>query len=262
MSHTSRIQGRWDLDDVTVDAIVLGLPVAAEHERVAALARLVRSTAADLPDPSDELAQLLRGEGAVGTPSSRRARSRRGAALGKVAGLGLAAKIALGSSVAAASVVSAGAAGVLPPAADHAVRDAIEAVTPVTFHDGDRKTDHPDNFGERVSRDATGESDGKRGVDGSKIAEDAPGSDHHPDPGKSNGDGSGQPDSTGLTRANETPAATRPSGSAPDRPPCDRDGDQGSTSDPGCDPGTGNPDHPASPESPDPAQQANSHADG
>jgi hypothetical protein len=249
MSDTSQIHRRWDLDDATVEAIIYGRPIAAEHEPLAAFARQVRSAAVDLPGPapSDELARILRGDDVVTTKGRRSVQSRRGAALGKVAGLGLAAKIALGTGVAAASVASAGAAGVLPSAADHAVRNAIEAVTPVHFHDGSDEPEHPDNFGDRVSRDATGASDGTKGVDGQKIAEEAPGSEHRPDH-RANGDGSGQPDSTGLTRANETPAAPHAG------PKCEDDDGPAGTPEGACKPDVTTPTTPTVPE------QANDHA--
>lgn len=255
MSDTSQIHRRWDVDDATVEAIIFERPVAAEHEPLAAFARQVRNAAVDLPGPAptEELARILRGDDVVTIQGRTSVQSRRAAALGKVAGLGLVAKFALGTSVAAASVASAGAAGVLPAAADHAVRNAIEAVTPVDFHD---QSEHPDNFGDRVSRDATGESDGEKGVDGQKIAEDAPGSDHRPDHA-ANGDGSGQPDSTGLTRANETPAAPHAPDSVPGGPECkDADDPAGPPQD-GCTPDPATPTTPTTPTVP---EQAGSHA--
>ena len=128
---------------------------------------------------------------------------------GRVAGLGLVAKLGLGTSIAAAGVAGAGAAGVLPAGASNAVRDAIEAVSPVEFdnNSGGGTT----SFGDRVSSDATGQSDGEKGVDGQRIAEQAPGAANRPVGGP--GDGSpGQSAETGLSRANQTPAA----GHAPD----------------------------------------------
>jgi hypothetical protein len=68
--------------------------------------------------------------------------------------------------------------------------------------------EHPTNFGDRVSRDATGTSDGERGVDGDTISDEAPGAAHRPaDPG--------QPASSGLDRAGETPAAPHAPDDAP-----------------------------------------------
>jgi hypothetical protein len=123
---------------------------------------------------------------------------------GKVASLGLVAKLGLGASFVAAAATAAGAAGVLPAAATHTVRGAIEGVTPIEFDSGNDDA----NFGDRVSADATGESDGEHGVDGQQISDEAPGAAHRPD------EPPGQSGETGLTRANQTPAAEH----APDTP--------------------------------------------
>ena len=126
-------------------------------------------------------------------------------AAGKLISLGLAAKVGLGVTVATAGVAGAGAAGVLPDQANERARDAIEAVTPVDFDEP--ADDHGDNFGSVVSRDATGESDGEPGVDGSEISETAPGAAHRPtDPGQAPAD-AGRPDA-GIAGAAETPAAS------------------------------------------------------
>jgi hypothetical protein len=122
----------------------------------------------------------------------------------RIAGLGLAAKAGLGASLAVAGVAVAGSAGALPAAADHAVRDAIEVVSPLDFSEpGDQA---PDRFGARVSADATGTSDGAKGVDGPSVAAEAPGAEHRADPAAAGG-APGVPGETGLARANETPAA-------------------------------------------------------
>jgi hypothetical protein len=127
-------------------------------------------------------------------------------AASKLISLGLVAKVGLGVTVATASVAGAGAAGVLPDQANERARDAIEAVTPVEFDDP--ADDHGDNFGSVVSSDATGESDGEPGVDGSEISEMAPGAANRPtDPGQAPAE-AGQPDATGTDRATETPAAS------------------------------------------------------
>lgn len=125
---------------------------------------------------------------------------------GKVASMGLVAKLSLGASLAAAAAAGAGAAGVLPAAANHAVRGAIEGVTPVEF---DSEGNDDANFGDRVSDDATGESDGENGVDGQQISDEAPGAAHRPDSGSP-----GESGETGLAQANQTPAAEH----APDTP--------------------------------------------
>ena len=138
-------------------------------------------------------------------------------AASKLVSLSLAAKIGVGITVATASVAGAGAAGVLPDQANERAREAIEALTPVEFDSpaddhgkdaGDPAGSRGDNnFGSVVSSDATGESDGEPGVDGSEISSLAPGAAHRPaDPGQVPAQ-AGQPDSTGTDQATETPAA-------------------------------------------------------
>lgn len=144
-------------------------------------------------------------------------------AASKLMGLGLAAKVGLGVTVATAGVAGAGAAGVLPEQANERARDAIEAVSPVEF--GDPAADRSDDtFGEVVSSDATGESDGAPGVDGSEISEMAPGAAHRPsEPGHAPDQG-GAPDASGLDQAAETPAAAHVPGGAgaPENAPAPR----------------------------------------
>jgi hypothetical protein len=210
MGNTSPIRRPWGLDDATIDAIVDGRPVAGELEAVVAFARQVRMVAVDPtgPTPSAELARILRGEDT--TIEGSTVKSRRATILSRAAGLGVAAKIAIGAGAAAAGVTGAGALGALPASANHAVRHAIETVAPVDFGDDrDRSDDHrrddqahnrdqaqddhptttvasggngehPDNFGATVSKDARGETDGQKGVDGQVIREENPGSQHRP----------------------------------------------------------------------------------
>jgi hypothetical protein len=133
-------------------------------------------------------------------------------ATSKLAGLGLAAKIGIGATVTTASVAGAGAGGVLPDAANARARDAIEVVTPVEFDEptGDHRapaSDDGDNYGSVVSADATGESDGQPGVDGSDISSMAPGAAHRPtDPGQAPAE-AGPPDATGLDRRSDAPGS-------------------------------------------------------
>jgi hypothetical protein len=186
---------RYTYDDV-VEAIVRGDMVPGAQAPLATFAREVRALADEpVPAPSAELTALLEGD-APGV-----ARLARPAA--KVAGLSLLAKIGLGASLAAASVAGAGAAGVLPAAANDAVRGAIEGVTPVDFSEPE---EHAPNFGDRVSTDATGESDGEHGVDGQTISDEAPGAAHR-NGGSAPDAPPGQTGMTGLDRANQTPAA-------------------------------------------------------
>ena len=150
-------------------------------------------------------------------------------AASKLVSLGLAAKIGIGVTVVTASVAAAGAAGVLPDQANERARDAIETLTPVNLDDpadnhgddvGDPAANHGENFGSVVSSDATGESDGEPGVDGSEISSLAPGAAHRPaEPGQAAQ--AGPPESTGQDPATETPAAPHipDNAGAPQAPP-------------------------------------------
>jgi hypothetical protein len=121
--------------------------------------------------------------------------------------------------LATASVAGAGATRVLPDQVADVARDAIEAVTPVEFDES--AGDHTENFGGVVSSDATGESDGEPGVDGSAISEMAPGAAHRPaDPGQAPAQ-TGPSEGTGLDQATEIPAAPYipDDAGAPEEPP-------------------------------------------
>ncbi len=195
------------LDDLAIEAILGGDDVPAGLGRLAAFAAGVRAVGdGPAPRPSPELANLLEtGSAAMATAAGATTldqRRNQRAALAKVAGLGLVAKVSLAATTAAAGVIGAGAAGVLPGGAGRVVRDAIEVVTPVEFTDPDdqRQPDGggggggggggqiaPDaspsdagDHGDRVSDDATGESDGEPGVDGSEISREAPGASQRP----------------------------------------------------------------------------------
>jgi hypothetical protein len=192
----------WLLDDETSEAIMRCDAVDPGLEHLAVFAKQVRNLG-DGPAPrvSEELQALMasgggQGRGAVGR--NRMFADQTATATGRVASLGFAAKLGLGAAAATLGMAGAAAAGVLPDQANDAVRHAVEAVTPVEFTEP--ADEHPTNFGERVSRDATGASDGQHGVDGDMISDEAPGAVHRPaDPG--------QPASTGLDRAAQTPAA-------------------------------------------------------
>lgn len=139
----------------------------------------------------------------------------------KLAGLGMAAKAGMGLTLAAASTTAAGAVGVLPEPAQHAVATVVAAATPFTFPD---KAHDNAGLGATVSVDATGASDATPGVDGqavsdaaktghggedSTIADDAgDGNDADGDRGGAKATGVGPSSgTTGLDRANQTPAA-------------------------------------------------------
>ena len=193
------------LDEVTIDAIVDGdAPQGVCH--LAAFAAGVLAVGDEPPpQPSPELAAFL----AHGGPTLAVERAtvvlpavtRRRSVLARVAGVSLVAKISVATTAAAAGVVGAGAAGMLPGPAGGFVRDAIEVVTPVEFTDDDsgggpdrgdadpsdepgtapgdlgdaQVPSLPGEHGDRVSSDATGDSDGDPGVDGPTVAEQAPG---------------------------------------------------------------------------------------
>src|SRR5262245_6722758 len=228
-----------DIYEALIEAIVGGQPVPEAYEPLGTFAEQVRLLgSAPAPTPSPELATLLARRRAdlvaVGSKGGGRERKRmpgidRVAGLtGKVASLGLVAKLGLGASLAAAAAAGAGAAGVLPASANHAVRGAIEGVTPVEF---DSNGNDDSNFGDRVSADATGESDGENGVDGQEISDEAPRAAHRP-----GSEAPGQSGETGLTRANQTPAAEH----APDTPGA-ASADAGSAADAGDPDGDGEP---------------------
>jgi hypothetical protein len=219
--HGAEMSLTWLLDDETSEAIVRCDEVDPRLDHLAAFAKQVRDLG-DLPSPpaSPELRALIVSGGRPGRGAIRRSRmlvERTIPATGKISSLGLAAKLGVGTAVAAVGMAGAAAAGVLPDQATDAVRHAVEAVTPVEFTDP--ADEHPTNFGERVSRDATGASDGQHGVDGDTISDEAPGATHRPtDPG--------EPVAKGLDRAAETPAASHlpddappPQANEPNEPP-------------------------------------------
>ncbi|HVL28243.1 MAG TPA: hypothetical protein VM390_08845 [Acidimicrobiales bacterium] len=120
----------------------------------------------------------------------------------KLAGLGMAAKAGMGVTLAAASTTAAGAAGVLPAPAQHAVATVVATATPFTFPDAanDRAV-----VGATVSADATG-ADGTPGVDGKAVSVAAKARAGTNGSDVSVGANTG---ATGLDRANQTPAAGR-----------------------------------------------------
>jgi hypothetical protein len=224
--HDPQMPATALLDDDTIDALIEGRPVFDEHAPLAAFASLVQAAGDRMPPaPAPALARLMHEggprangarpgavAGAAAIAAGRRPVPRRHL-VAKVAGIGIAAKIGLGVTAAAAGVVGAGAGGLLPDSADRVVRDAIEVVTPFGFGDdsgsgrgsGGRTSEGPDGtdapgtsapgsagFGEDVSSDATGESDGEPGVDGQDIADEAPGATNRP----TDEPGSGTPSDT------------------------------------------------------------------
>lgn len=179
--------------DEIVEALIRGDDVPAVHAPLATFTREVRALGEEpVPAPSNELTALLEGR-PLGV-------------VARVTGAKRLVRVGVGASLTAAGILGAGAVGLLPAAANNAVRGAIEVVTPVQFDD---PQDHPANFGDRVSSDATGESDGVNGVDGQEISDENPGA------GQRNGGNSpdappGQTGVTGEDRAGQTPAADAP----------------------------------------------------
>jgi hypothetical protein len=198
---------RCDLDDDTIDAIVSGRdPGRADVAMLVAFVEDARSlTRRAVPAPSAPLAAILadglsteksgvpaRAVSNVPGPANQVAgvpkwRKTRLAVAQLLSGLSVGAKAALGVGVAAAAVTGAGAAGALPGPAQHVVAAAVNRVTPFEFPDdadnadnanthADNANTHADNadtqadFGQTVSSDATGTSDGQPGVDGLSIA--------------------------------------------------------------------------------------------
>jgi hypothetical protein len=260
------------LPDDVVDAIVRDQPVDPTYAPLVVFARQVRAVGAGpAPRPSPQLAALLEGRTTPdlgtddaahllmatghGDASGRPGRGRAAGLTARVAGLGLVAKIGLGASIAAASVTGAGAAGVLPAAANDTVRHAIEAVSPVEFTDrGDDPSSRADH--EPIESPSSRDPDGQEADDGPAIADDEPEADHRPDPAAVD-EPPGQSGETGLTRANETPGASH----APDAPPSTTPGATSPSTTPGHpdDPGQGH--SPASVPSTVPAHgdQADAH---
>jgi hypothetical protein len=192
-------------DDETCEAILTGRSAASgELAGLVAFAedaRAVGQSRMPVPDPTLEVMfvdgvsaengdLLVTAASNVHGPATQAAglpkrRSKKMTVAELLAGLSLGAKAALGIGVAAAAVTGAAAAGALPDAAQHAVSSTVNAVSP--FPDLPDSTNGHADFGKKVSADATGTSDGTKGVDGKRVSADAA--------------------QNGLTTANSTPAA-------------------------------------------------------
>ena len=202
--HVSEMSPPSLLDDSTIEAIVRGDEVGAGWRDLAAFAAQVRAVSERPPSlPSPELARMI----ADGVPqlapvrdlSAREPRHRaprRRPAFARAAGIGLVAKVSLGAA-AAAAVAGAGAAAaaVLPGAPGHAVRDAIEVVTPVDFAEHEPATtgepDHARSGGARAPSGA-GRPAGADSPSGSPSPED----DHRSDGSGESERGRGEGDDT------------------------------------------------------------------
>jgi hypothetical protein len=215
------------LDDRALDALLNGAPSAQSglDWLLPFVEDLEKASQEPAPVVRPALALLLKegfspvnGAVVAGVPAPPRAVRRpvlRGA-LTRVAGLSLVAKVGLGAGVAAATTTAAGAAGVLPDPAQHAVAKVVSAATPFSFPDK-AKAGH----GRTVSSDATGASDGVKGVDGKAVSDAAktpPGTPAGGPPSTAGNNGVGaNTGATGLDRANETPAAGHVPTSVPGR---------------------------------------------
>lgn len=92
----------------------------------------------------------------------------------KLAGLGIAAKAALGVGVAAAAVTTAGATGVLPPPAQHAVASVVDTLTGVQIPDPTVNVDVDVDAGGKVSiPDISGPDVSIPGQDGDEAGDDS-----------------------------------------------------------------------------------------
>lgn len=237
--HPDEMPAFPPLDDAALEAFLTGRNGAADEIEPLALFADDLGTAMGGPGPSPtpHLALLL-AEGfssdprpattQAGPPEPRRRKMLVSELLtglaAKLAGLGLAAKLGLGVGVAAASVGSAGAAGVLPGPVQDVLSTVVSAVTPFELPGDDttkdaggdaddeagEDTNANNDFGKAVSADATGESDGVKGVDGQAVSEVARNK-NNDKAGGNGGGGGGTPNAnagaTGLDRANSTPAA-------------------------------------------------------
>ena len=240
--HPDEMPALPPLDDAALEAWLSGRNGAADSiEPLALFAEdLGMAMGGPAPSPKSDLALLL-AEGfstdPATTQTAARPQRRRERMLvsellaglaAKLAGLGLAAKVGLGLGVAAASVGGAGAAGVLPDPVKDVVSTAVSAVTPLDLTDdgsGDdtdegtddgsgQATNTKNDFGEAVSADARGESDGVKGVDGQVISELARNKNNDkPNNGKNTTDSTtatttgATAGATGLDKTKETPAA-------------------------------------------------------
>jgi|GEM_PF-3101440 hypothetical protein len=123
----------------------------------------------------------------------------------------LAARVAAGLGLALAGTTAAGAAGVLPDPAQHAVASVVQAATPFTFPDGGGEA----GSGATVAPDAGGRP-GAAGVGDSRAVgpwgDDGPAARPDGPQGQAVGPNTG---ATGLDRASETPAAGHAPTSAP-----------------------------------------------
>jgi hypothetical protein len=234
------------LSDDVIEAIVDGRPLDGAWTALSAFAGAVRSLGdGPAPRPSPELATLLAGTRAPGTDTTERIEpiepteriepiedvdptitwpsgphdpTERFGVRGVVlrGGRRRVGKVALGMALVVAGVTGAGAGGLLPAAATDAVREAIEAVSPVRFADQDQAPagdDHgpeapPGTRGEPTPPPTTPAGDDAKPHGQDPNPKGNPRSNAPDEPPGQTGD-------TGMTRADEGPAAPHAPGSSP-----------------------------------------------
>jgi len=112
--------------EAAFEALLQGRDPGEAFGSLASFAEDVRvATGGPTPEPSAELAVLLRGRPALDSGGTRPARP-----LARLPGVGLRVKAALGAALATTGVAAAGAAGLLPEPVADAVRPFVELVTP------------------------------------------------------------------------------------------------------------------------------------
>jgi hypothetical protein len=136
-------------DDDAIEALLAGS--AAGGDPMASFVEDLRAAAVAVPTPSPALAAAI-AAGGISTYQPRDAKWRKleMKIKGLLAGLGVAGKVALGVGVAAAATTGAGAAGILPGPMQHAMSQAVDAVTPFSMPDPDHHAG-----GQVASGDAT-----------------------------------------------------------------------------------------------------------
>ena len=230
------------LDDATIDALIRGDDVHPRHRDLATFATMVRAAGERPPPaPSAALAAVLAGDTGLRAAGDRPERdrpegdrpegdrpalTRRTGTLAKAAGLGVAVKLMLGASAAAAGVLGAGAAGVLPDAADDRVRHALETVTPLDFPEADEGESDDGPAGDpspgpdaRDAGDGPGTTDGGldsgwpgQGADGPTAADQSDRGVAQNAPAGSPPDDGSLPDQAEERRPEVTPPSTIPAG--------------------------------------------------
>jgi hypothetical protein len=125
------------LDDDAIDGLIAGTNRDPGAAGTSAFIEGLRSAAVAVPTPSPVLAAAIAAGGiSTNEPPVASWRKWRMKIQGFLAGLGVAGKVALGVGVAAAATTGAGVAGVLPGPVQHAVSQAVDAVSPFSVPDG------------------------------------------------------------------------------------------------------------------------------